>query len=122
MQVNIRQMKIKNRPDCLFNENIIVNIKDFDSSLLEINKLSFKGISSLNIYYLKYIPTKSPDRVSINRTDSDEDFFYLFLDDVDGTIEKNNGIKYQVFAARDENKEALKTTQNFGKKLKHKLK
>ena len=39
MQVNIRQIKIKNRPDYLFNDNIIVNIKDFDSSLLEINKL-----------------------------------------------------------------------------------
>ena len=30
-------MKIKNRPDYLFNENKIVNVKDFDSSLLEIN-------------------------------------------------------------------------------------
>ena len=39
MQVNIRQIKIKNRPDYLFNDNIIANIKDFDSSLLEINKL-----------------------------------------------------------------------------------
>ena len=115
-------MKIKNRPDCLFNGNIIVNIKDFGSSLLEINKLSFKGVSSLNIYYIKYIPTKSPDRVSIKRTDNDEDFLYLFLDDIDGTIEKNNGIKYQVFAPTDEDKEALKNIQNFGKKLKHKLK
>ena len=43
MQVSIRQMKTKNRPDYLFNDNMIVNIKDFDSSLLEINKLSFKG-------------------------------------------------------------------------------
>ena len=37
MKINIRQMKIKNRPDYLFNENMIVNVKDFDSSLLEIN-------------------------------------------------------------------------------------
>ena len=35
-------MKIENRPDYLFNDNMIVNIKGFDSSLLEINKLSFK--------------------------------------------------------------------------------
>ena len=46
-------MKIKNRPDYLFNDNMIVNIKDFDSSLLEINKLSFKGAFSLNICYIK---------------------------------------------------------------------
>ena len=42
-------MKIKNRPDYLFNDNMIVNIKDFDSSLLEINKLSFKGVFSVSI-------------------------------------------------------------------------
>ena len=34
---NLRQMKIKNRPDYLFNDNKIVNVKDFDSSLFEIN-------------------------------------------------------------------------------------
>ena len=31
-------MKIKNYPQYLFNDNMIVNIKDFDCSLLEINK------------------------------------------------------------------------------------
>ena len=51
-------MKIKNCPDYLFNDNTIVNVKDFDSRLLEINKLSFKGVFSLNIYYIKYLPTK----------------------------------------------------------------
>ena len=30
-------MKLKNRPDNVFNDSMIVNIKDFDSSLLEIN-------------------------------------------------------------------------------------
>ena len=100
-------MKIENRPDYLFNDNKIVNVKDCDSSLLEINKLSFKGVFSLNIYYIKYIPTKSPDHVSINRTDSDEDFLYFFLDDVDGYIENNNGIKYLVFTLTEKNRKAL---------------
>ena len=58
MEINIRQMKIKNCPDYLFNDNKFVNVKDFDSRLLEINKLSFKGVFSLNIYYIKYLPTK----------------------------------------------------------------
>ena len=58
MKINIRQMKIKNRPDYLFNGNKIVNFKDFDSSVLKVNK-SFKGVFSVNIYYIKYIPTKS---------------------------------------------------------------
>ena len=34
--------------------------------------------------------------------------FYLFLDDVDGYIEENNGIKYLVFTPTEKNKEALK--------------
>ena len=31
MEINIRQIKIKNCPDYLFSGNLIVNIKDFDS-------------------------------------------------------------------------------------------
>ena len=73
-----------------FNDNMIVNIKDFDSCLLEINKLSFNGVFSLIVYYIKYIPTKSFNRVSIDRTDNNEDFLYLFLDDAEGYIEENN--------------------------------
>ena len=44
MQVNIRQMSIKNCPDYLCNDNMTVTIKDFDSGLL-----SFKVIN----YHLK---------------------------------------------------------------------
>ena len=112
MEINIRQVKIENRPDYLFNDNIIVNIKGFDSSLLEINKLSFKAVFSLNIYYIKYIPTKIPNRVSIDRTDNDESYLYLFLYDVDGYIKESDGIKYLVFTSTDKNKEAFK---NYGK-------
>ena len=83
MEINTRQIKIKNRPDYLFNDNVIVNNKDFDSGLLKIYKLSFKGVFSLNIYYIKYISTKTLDHV-----DDDKDYLYLFLDDVDGYIEK----------------------------------
>ena len=43
MEINIRQMKIKNLPDYLFNDNMIINIKDFDFSLLKIYKSSYKG-------------------------------------------------------------------------------
>ena len=119
MQVNIRQMKIKNCSDCLFNDNMVVNINDFDFSLLEISKLSFKGAFSLNFYYIKYIPTKSPNRVSIDKTDNDEDFLYLFLDDVDWHIEENDGIKYLVFTPTEKDKEALKNYKNLWKETKN---
>ena len=108
MEINIRQIKIKNCPDYIFNDTMIVNIKDFDSSLSETNKLSFKEVFSVNIHYIKYIPTKSPNRISIDKTDNDEDYLYLFLDDVDGHIEENNETKYPVFSLTKRNKEALK--------------
>ena len=94
MKVNIRQMKIKSRRDYLFNGNMIVNIKDWDSSLLEINKLSFKVVFNLNIYYIKYIPTKDLKHINV---DYDKDFLYLFLNDVDRYIEENDRMKYLVF-------------------------
>ena len=96
-------MKVKNCSDYLFNDNVIVNIIVFEASLLKICKVSFKRIFSLNIYYVKYIPTKSLDHV-----DDDKDYLYFFLDDVDGYIEESDGIKYLVFASTDKNKEALK--------------
>ena len=37
-------MKIKNRPDYLFNDNVIINIKYFDFSLLKIYESSYKGL------------------------------------------------------------------------------
>ena len=120
MEINIRQMRIKNHPGYLLNENMIVNIKDFDSSLLEINKLSFKGFFSRNIYYTKHIPTKSPNRVSIDRTDNDEDYLYLFLDGVYGYIEGNDGIKYLVFAST-EKKEALKNYRTLWEETKRQI-
>ena len=94
-------MKIKNRPDYLFNDNLIVNIKDFDSNLLKIYKLSYNRVFSLNIYYIKYITTKALDRVN-----DDNDYLYLFLDDVDRCIKLNDGIKYLVFTPAEKNKEA----------------
>ena len=33
---------------------------------------------------------KNSNRVSIDRTDNDEGYLYLFFDDVDGYIEENN--------------------------------
>ena len=81
------------------------------------NKFWFKGVFSLNIYYIKYIPTNILDHV-----DDEKDYLYLFLHDLDRYTEENDGIKYLVFASTDKNKETLKNTQNFGKKLKDKLK
>ena len=40
---NIKQVNIKNRTYYFFNN--MINIKDFDSNLLKIDKMSYKNIS-----------------------------------------------------------------------------
>ena len=47
---NIKQINIKNRTYYFFND--MINIKDFDSSLLKIDKKSSKNIVIYNIGYI----------------------------------------------------------------------
>ena len=70
----------------------------------------------LNVYYIKYIPTKSPNCVNIDRTDDDEDFLYLFFDNVDGDIEKNDGNKYLVFTPTEKNNKEAKLKSKLSNK------
>ena len=46
----------------------------------------------------------------------------MFFDDVDGHIEKNNGIKYLVLAFTEKNKEALKYNKKLWEKTKRQVK
>ena len=46
---------------------------------------------------------KNSNRVSIDRTDNDEGYLYLFVNAVDGSNKENDGIKYLVFASRGKN-------------------
>ena len=63
----------------------MINIKNFDSSLLKIDKKSYKNI---RIYYIGYITTKSiSDYENINSVNP----LYLIIDEVDGYIEENDG-------------------------------
>ena len=51
---NIKQINIKNLTYYFFND--MINIEDFDSSLLKTGKKSYKNI---DIYYIRYITIKS---------------------------------------------------------------
>ena len=46
---------------------------------------------------------------------------YLIIGEIIGHIEENNGNKYLVFDSMDENKEVLKSTENFRMELKIRL-
>ena len=80
---SIKKRNAKNRTYCFFND--MINIKNFDSNLLKIDKKSYKNI---NIYYIGYITIK--DHVNINGVNP----LYFIINEVDGYIEESNGNKY----------------------------
>ena len=95
----VKEINIENRTYYFFNDTI--NIEEFDSNLLKIDKKSYKNIG---IYYIGYIKTKNiDDNENIYSVNS----LYLIIGKVDGFIEEKNGSKYLVFDSTDENKEAL---------------
>ena len=53
---DVRQIKFKNRSYYLYND--MINLKDFESGLLKIDKKHYKGF---NIYYIGYIKIKKID-------------------------------------------------------------
>ena len=69
----------------------MINIKDFDLSLLKIDKKSYENIGIYNIGY-----------ITIKKIDDYENIYsvnllYLMIGEVIGHIKENNGNKYLVF-------------------------
>ena len=95
---NVKEINIKNRTYYFFDD--IINIKNFDSNLLKMDKNSYKDI---NIYYIGYITVKDSDYVKINSLNPQ----YLIIGEVDGYIDEKNGNKYLTLVSPDKNKEIL---------------
>ena len=95
----VKQIEIKNRTYYFYND--MINLKNFESNLLKIDKKHYKGI---DIYYIGYITIKKigdcENIYSVNP-------LYLIIGKVDGHIEEKNESKYLVFDSTDENKEVL---------------
>ena len=94
----MKETNIKNRTYYFFDD--MINIKNFDSSLLNIDKKSYKNI---DIYYIGYITMKDSKYVNIHSVNP----LYLTIDEINGSIEEKNGNKYLTFASADKNKEVL---------------
>ena len=58
----LRQINIKGCPHYFFND--MINIKNFDPSLLDIDKISFKSTDDV-IYHIEYITMKSLEIMNI---------------------------------------------------------
>ena len=90
----------------------MINIKDFDSNLLKIDKKSYENI---DIYYVVYITMKDSYYVKINSVSS----LYLIIDRVDVYIEGKNGNKYLTLVSVDKNKEILTKCTELSNKIKN---
>ena len=95
----------------------MINIKNFDTSLLNIDKILFKSIDAF-IYNIKCITMKSLDHANIDSENS----LYLIFNNVDGYVEESNVNKYLIFASTDQNKGVLEKYTELWNKIKTKLK
>ena len=66
----------------------MIDIKTFDSNLLNIDKIPYKSTDAVN-YNIRYITMKSLDHVNIDS----ENPLYLIFNNVDKYIEESKGDK-----------------------------
>ena len=110
---NIQEINIKNRTYYFFDD--MINIKDFDPSLMKIDKKPYKNIG---IYYIRYITIKSiSDHEKINSINP----LYLITGEVDGYTEESDGNKYLIFASIDKNKKVLEKYTKFWDEIEYRI-
>ena len=110
----IKQINIKNRTYYFYND--IIDIKNFDSILLKIDRKSYKNIGIYNIGY-----------ITIKKIDDCENIYsvnplYLRTDHANGYIEEKGVNKYLIFDSTDENKELLKKYNDVFNGIRNKIK
>ena len=102
----VKQINIKNRTYYFYND--IIDLENFKSNLLKIDKKSYKDIGIYNIGY-----------ITIKKIDDCENIYsvnplYLLINHANGYIEKKGVNKYLIFDSTDENKELLKNAVCLG--------
>ena len=93
----VKQINIKNQTYCFYND--IINLKDFESKLLKIDRKSYKNIGIYNIGY-----------ITIKKIDDCENIYsvnplYLLINHANEYIEEKGVNKYLIFDSTDKNKE-----------------
>ena len=93
---SIKEINIKNRTYYFCND--IIDIKNFDSNNLKLDK---KMYNDLDIYNIGHVTIKTIGQgYDVNSVNP----LYLRIDNASGYIEEINEDKYLVFDVRDENK------------------
>ena len=96
----VKQINIKNRTYYFYND--IIDLENFDSSLLKLDKKSYKDIGIYNIGYITI--KKNGDCKNIYSVNP----LYLGITHANGYIEEMGANKYLIFDSMDENNELLK--------------
>ena len=93
----VKQIKIKNHSYYFYNN--LINLKDFDASLLKVDKNDHKEI---DIYYINYETVKE---ISNCKNINSVNPLYLMVNEMIGHFEEKTENKYLVLDDVDENKE-----------------
>ena len=94
----------------------MIDIKDFDSRLLKIEKMSYKKIGINNIGYITI------KKVGVYQNTNSVNPLYLIIGEVDGFIEEINGNKYITIASRKENKKTLEKAIKLWNEMRNSIK
>ena len=96
----VKQIEIESRTYCFYNDQI--NLRNFDSTLLKVDK---KDYNDIDIYYIGYVTVKKIANCNnINSVNP----LYLMINEMIGHFEEKNENKYLVLDDVDENKEVSK--------------
>ena len=109
--VTTKQLNIRNRTYYFWND--LINLKDFDSILLKLDKKSSMDIS---IYFIGYVTKKSeynPDSVNP---------LYLLINELDGFIEEKEGSKFLNISLTYNNNDVLVKFEEVWRGIKDQIK
>ena len=110
----VKQINIKNQTYYFYND--IINLTNFESNLLKIDKKSYKNIGIYNIGYITI--KKIGDCKNIYSVNP----LYLRITHANRYIEEINENKYLIFDSIDENKELLKKYNDVFNGIRNKIK
>ena len=110
----VKQINIKSGTYYFYSD--IIDLKNFKSNLLKIDKKSYKNIGVQNIGYITI------KRIDDCKNISSVNPLYLHTDHANGYIKEKNGNKYLVFDSVHENKELLKKYNDVFNGIRHKIK
>ena len=109
----VKQINIKNQTYYFYND--IINLTNFESNLLKIDKKSYKNIGIYNIGYITILENDDDQSIySVNP-------LYLQLNHANGYIEEKNKNKYLIFNSTDESKELLKKYSDVWSEIKNRI-